>query len=254
MEVVVMFAPLRIARLLTLLVVTFLTIGAQPAHSAEEVCDSLVPYLWSFQPGTDATIDSSWDGVNRANTKLRKGSHRLAAPGSVDRATAYPFPHLPASVATALDRDTLGKVKALYDRYVLLERSIEDNWKDSYAHNATTTGMQNFASERNSTVQEMGRVAKSAKDEFVRFAFRTHSCFDQYESFVAGQHKEIVQQLANAQATLRANEEIWAHAEAPAAVEAGADRPIAGVKVENLDTGKRSPSSMPAIVSDPASK
>ena len=254
-----MLSLLRTAGAAFLLIAILSATG--PAARAEEGCDNIVQYLWDFQPGMEPAAEQDWDKLSSLNTKLHKGLHRLAAPGSVDASIAYPFPAMPSVVSSTLDRDTLTKVKGLYDRYVLLERSIEDTWKDRYAASATSTTMQKFSSERGSTIQEMNHVAKSAKDEVVRFAFRSHTCFDSYEAYVMGQHKELKQQLANTQATLKTNEEIWAHTGAPPVVEVPALAPMpqtasisgakgpAEIKVENLDA-KRSPASatMPAIV------
>ena len=216
----------------------------------------------------ESTADPSWDGLSQMDQKLHKGSHRLAAPGDVDHTQAYPYPAIPSAVADSdLDRDTLTKVKGLYaDRYVLLDRSIEDIEKRRLPDQRIINQRAAFSTERNSTLQEMSHVAVG-KDEFVRFAFRNRNCFDQYEAFSASQNRDMQQQLANTQATLRANEEIWAHAEAPAAVDNNtaptAPTPVAvtsgakgpDVKSEPID-GKRTPASsgnsLPAIVPEDA--
>jgi hypothetical protein len=229
---------------------------AQLAHAADDdSCQGLVQYLWNFQPAISSTgSDPTWMGLSEMNTKLHKGAHHLAAPGSVEKDSAYPFPSVPSVVAESLDKDTYGRVKGLYDRYVLLDRSIEDMWKDKYASDTSASSMQKFATERANILGEMSRVAKTAKDEVVRYSLRTKNCFDSYEAYVTAQNKQVQQQLDNAVATLRTNEEIWAHSENGAgSAESVASQSdftpttaVPSVQVETVG-GSRAPASLPAI-------
>jgi hypothetical protein len=255
-----------------LVILTFFSLAGSIAK-AEEGCQGLGQYIWTFQPDiAGASNDPSWNGVSQMNAKLHHGAHHLAAPGSIDKDTPYPFPGIPSVVSTSLDKDTYGRVKSLYDRYVVLDRSIEDMWQDKYANDTSATSMQKFASERDATVDEMNRIAKAAKEELVRYTFKQKNCFDQYEAYVSRQTKQLQQQLDNAVATLRTNEEIWAHAEqnqSEAIANAVAPLPTAprlaetaptqaapaatagnpGVQIETLG-GSRAPASIPAITPD----
>jgi hypothetical protein len=193
---------LQTAGLAVVMILSWAALGA-PSARADEACDSLAQYLWSFQPSSDPVQHDDQDADLIAGHK---------APKSLDR--AYPFPNMPTSVSSGMDRDTLVKVTGLYDRYVLLDRSISDLWKDKYAHNPPPGAAQKFATERSAIFQDMTKLSKAAKDEVVRYGFRSRACFDAYESYVMNKQVELRKQLADVKSTMRANEEIWSHAEA----------------------------------------
>ena len=222
---------LRTVSAAALIIVSLAALAGTPAR-AEDSCDNVAQYLWGFQPSTEKVADESDADLLPSRAK---GAH-----AATDR--AYPFPNLPASVSTSMDRDTLVKVTGLYDRYVLLERSISDLWKDRYAKNPLPAAQAKFNTERAGIYQEMSRIAKTAKDEVVRYAFRSRACFDAYEQFAMHKQAEMRQALADAKTTLHANEEIWSHAES-APTETS---PVANVTGPTPVEAPRAPASVPS--------
>lgn len=195
---------------------TLASVGAKAAQ-VDEACDAIATFLLGFQLGLEPGAE--------------KGLHA--------------FPAVPSVVAGNVDRETMAKINGYYDRYVLLERSIQDIWKERYARNPSAEARKRYASERAAIHLDMNRTAKAAKDEMVRYAFRARNCFESYEALVVNQHAEMGKSLAAAKATLKANEEIWAHAEAEAAaLQPNAPTPVAPtVGGADRETAGRAPAS-----------
>ena len=195
-------------------------VALSPGKSyANETCDNLAQYLWLFQPSTNASADGATENFDGKLRSLR--DRRL---GAEDR-VPYPFPSIPSSVSSTMDRDTLAKVTSLYDRYIILDRAVQDAMKDHSLRGSSVAAQTKLTNEHNALIQDMSRVAKTAKDEVVRFAFRDRACFDAYENYVLNQTIEVQKQLIEAKATLQSHEEIWAHAEAQAQAQANGEAP-----------------------------
>ncbi len=183
---------------------------ARTAH-AEDFCENWANYIWDFDKQNEASVDSTWSELNAMNLKLAKG-RRIAAVGSVSKAEALPFPSIPSAVESELDAQTQAKVRGLYERYILLGRRIDDEWKDKFKNNESPTSMQRFASARDQLVSEMNKMAKTAKTEFVRYGLRNKDCFAEYEATAKKQIQALNQALASASSALKVDDGVWAHA------------------------------------------
>ena len=218
---------------------------------ADNFCQNWAAYLWDFEKQTDASADSTWSELSAMNERLAKG-RRLAAVGSVSRADAAAYPSIPSAVETGLDEATQQKVRALYEKYVLVERRIEDMWKDKYRDTESSTSMQRFSVERDQLVGEMNKIAHAAKAEFERYGLRVRDCFPEYEQHAQQQVQTLNQALASANTALKFNEGVWAHA-----YPSDETTTVGGVPVQPQVSG-RAPASggEPAITpdSDPLSK
>jgi hypothetical protein len=234
---------------LSSLFIFILIAGTVPAAFAgDEFCGNWAQYMWDFQKQNDATQDSTWSELNAMSSQLHKG-RRIAAVGAVSKSDAAAYPAIPSVVESELDATTQQKVRGLYDKYVLLNRRIEDMWKDKFKNTASPTSMQRFVVERDQLIDEMNKVAAAAKLEFARYGTRVKDCFYDYEKVARVEVQGLNQALVSANSALKVNEEVWAHAypgeEAPA-MAPGA------VPVEPQISG-RMPASAgePAIVPDP---
>lgn len=234
-------------RTMSALLVMFAAVTLQsPIAFADAFCDGWAAYMWDFTKQNESSVDSTWGELSAMKQRLSKG-RRLAAVGSVSRAEPAPFPGIPSAVEVELDPATQAKVRTLYEKYVLLQRRIEDMWRDKYRNTESSTSMHRFAVERDSLVEEMNRVAKMGKAELTRYGLRIRDCFPAYESYAQHEVQGLTQALTSATSALKVNEGVWAHAygkdEKESAMEPSTVSPRSPAAVKPVDAPEVPPAS-----------
>src|SRR4051794_28635660 len=96
-------------------------VSASAAH-ADDVCSLWAKYIWEFTP--QAEVRSS---------EVKKVNVRESIGGLFEKSSAaYPFPGVPRSLDNLLGEKIKGKLHTLYSKYVLLDRRIDDLWRDRF--------------------------------------------------------------------------------------------------------------------------
>jgi hypothetical protein len=138
--------------------------------SADEVCALWAKYIWEFTPQAEVRA-----------TDVKKVNVRESIGGLFEKSSAaYPFPGVPRALDRVLGEKIKAKVKTLYNRYVLLDRRIDDLWRDRFNHDGSA--LQQFFDEREQVVHEMSQVAHEAKTDLVAWGVREQDCFTEFEN------------------------------------------------------------------------